>query len=140
MFLQETHSRRDDEQKWRDKFGGNSFFSHGKRYSCGVLISYTGTHNFVVSNLKNDNDGGILILDVTINNVNSVLINLYDANTEREQVYVLNNLSSLLEKLDVTSEKNLISSGDFNLFLNTKLDAKSEILLSKKKSLAKLSS
>ena len=112
MFLQETHSRRDDEQKWRDSFGGNSFFSHGKRYSCGVLISYTGTHNFVVSNLKND-DGRILILDVTINNVNSVLINLHDANTEREQVYVLNNLSSLLEKLDVTSEKNLISAGDF---------------------------
>ena len=93
-----------------------------------------------MSNLKNDNDGRILILDVTTNNVNSVLIDLYDANTEREQVYVLNNLSSLLEKLDVTSEKNIISSGDFNLFLNTKLDAKSETLLSKKKSLAKLSS
>ena len=124
LFLQETHSSSDDEQKWRDNFGGNTFFSHGKRNSCGVLISYIGTHNFVVNNQKTDNDGRILILDVTINDVNFVLINLYNANTETEQVSVLNNLSSLLEKFDVTLEKNLIFAGDFNLFLNSKFDAK----------------
>ena len=82
LFLQETHSSSDDEQKWRDNFGGNTFFSHGKRNSCGVLISYIGTHNFVVNNQKTNNDGRILILDVTINDVNFVLINLYNANTE----------------------------------------------------------
>ena len=121
LFLQETHSSSDDEQKWRDNFGGNTFFSHDKR---NVLISYIGTHNFVVNNQKTDNDGRILILDVTINNVNFVLINLYNANTETEQVSVLNNLFLLLEKFDVTLEKNLILAGDFNLFLNSKLDAK----------------
>ena len=105
LFLQETHSSSDDEQKWRDNFGGNTFFSHGKRNSCGVLISYIGTHNFIVNNQKTDNDGRILILDVTINDVNFVLINLYNANTETEQVSVLNNLSSLLEKSDVILEK-----------------------------------
>ena len=138
LFLQETHSSSDDEQKWRDNFGGNTFFSHGKRNSCGVLISYIGTHNFVVNNQKTDNDGRILILDVTINDVNFVLINLYNANTETEQVSVLNNLSSLLEKFDVTLEKNLILAGDFNLFLNSKLDAKGGKPAIKKKSLAKL--
>ena len=55
---------------------------------------------------------------------NFVLINLYNANAETEQVSVLNNLSSLLENFDVSLEKNLILSGDFNLFLNSKLDAK----------------
>ena len=124
MFLQESQSSSDDEQKWRDNFGGKTFFSHGKRNSCIVLISYIGTHNFVVNNQKTDNDGRILILDVTINDVNFVLINLYNANTETEQVSVLNILSSLLEKFDVTIEKNLILAGDFNLFLNSKLEAK----------------
>ena len=81
---------------------GNTFFSHGKRNSCGVLICYIGTHNFVVNNQKTDNDGRILILGVTINDVNFVLINVYNANTETEQVSVLNNLSSLLEKFDLT--------------------------------------
>ena len=59
-----------------------------------------------------------------MNDVNFVLINLYNANTETEQVFVLNNLSSLLENFDVTLVKNLILAGDFNLFLNSKLDAK----------------
>ena len=140
LFLQETHSSCDDEQKLRDNFGGNTFFSHGKRNSCGVLISYIGTHNFVVNNQKTDNDGRILILDVTINDVNFVLINLYNANTETEQVSVLNNLSSLLEKFDVTLEKKVILAGDFNLFLNSKLDAKGgkSAIKKKKKSSAKL--
>ena len=105
LFLQETHSSSDDKQKWHDSFGGNTFFSHGKTNSCGVLISYIGTHNFVVNNQKTDNDGQILILDVTINDINFVLINLYNANTETDQVSVLNNLSSLLEKFDVTLDR-----------------------------------
>ena len=71
---------------------------------------------------KTDNDGRILILDVTINDVNFVLINLYNANTETEQVSVLNNLTSLT--FDVTLEKKLNLAGDFNLFINPKLDAK----------------
>ena len=138
LFLQETHSISDGEQKWRDNFGGNTFFSHYKRNPCGILISYIGTHNFVMNNQKTDNDGRILILDVTINDVNFVLINLYNANTETEQVSVLNNLSSLLEKFDVTLEKNLIFTGDFNLFLNSKFDAKGGKPAIKKKSIAKL--
>ena len=124
LFLQKTHPSRDDEQRWRNNFGRNTFFSHGKRNSCGVFISYIGTHNFVVNNQKTDNYGRILILDVTINNVNFVLINLHNANTETEQVSVLNYFSSRLEKFDVTLEKNFILAGDFNLFLNSKLDAK----------------
>ena len=138
LFLQETHSSSDDEQKRRDNFSGNTFFSHGKRNSCGVLISYIGTHNFVVNNQKTDNDGRILILDVTINDVNFVLINLYNVNTETEQVSILNNLSSLLEKFDVTLEKNLIFAGNFNLFLNSKFDVKRGKTCYQKKSLAKL--
>ena len=81
-------------------------------------------NNFVVSNQKTDNNGRILSLDVTFNDVSFVSINLYNANTETKQVSVLNNLSSLLENFDVTLEENLILAGDFNLFLNSKLDAK----------------
>ena len=75
-----------------------------------------------MNNQKTD-DGRILILDVPINDVNFILINLYNANTKTEEVSVLNHLSSLLEKFDVTLEKNLILA-DFNLFLKSKLDAK----------------
>ena len=124
LFLQKTHSSSDGERKWRDDFGGNTFFSHGKRNSCGVLISYIGRHNFVLNNQKTDNNGRILILDVTINDAKFVLMNLYNANTETELVSVLNDLSSLLENFNVNLEKNFIFAGDFNLFLNSKLAAK----------------
>ena len=67
-----------------------------------------------MNNQKTD-DGRILILDVKINDVNLVLINLYTANTETEQVSVLNNLSSLLQKFDVNLEKTLILAGVFKL-------------------------
>ena len=36
-FLQETHSNSKVEQKWREKFKGQDFFS------CGVLTAYFGT-------------------------------------------------------------------------------------------------
>ena len=41
---------------------------------------------------------------------------MYNANTETEQISVLNNLSTRLENFDATLEKKLILAGDFNLF------------------------
>ena len=58
-----------------------------------------------MNNQKTDNDGRILILDVIINDVNFVFIDLRNTNTEREQAFVLNNLSPLLKNFDVTLEK-----------------------------------
>ena len=68
---------------------------------CGILISYTGTHNFLVNNQKIDNDDQISILDVTINNALFLLINLYNGET----VFVFNNLPSRFENFDLTLEK-----------------------------------
>ena len=95
LFLQETHSSSEDEQKWQDNFNGNIFFSHGRKNSSSVLISYIGTYNSVVNNQKTDNDGRILLIYVTINDVDLVFINLSTVNTEMEQVSVLNNFSSI---------------------------------------------
>ena len=67
------------------------------------------------------------------------MINSYNGNTETEQVSVLNNLSSLLENFDVALDKKLILAGDFDLFLNSKLDVnEGKAPIKKKKSLAKL--
>ena len=44
----------------------------------------------------------------------------------------------LLEKFDTNPKKQLIKTGDFNLFFDSKLDAKCGNLTIKKKSLAKL--
>ena len=52
------------------------------------------------------------------------MVNLYNANTESEQIQTFNELNMLLSNLDLSSEKHIIFAGDFNLFLDCFLDAK----------------
>ena len=86
MFLQETHSTIKDEKRWADEFKGKMFFSHGTSNSCGVAIGYFGSKAFVVKSELSDNHGRILLLNVKIDNQDYILINLYNANTEKEQL------------------------------------------------------
>ena len=65
------------------------------------------------------------------------MINLYNANTEKEQIEVLSNLFALLKTFDINPSKQLIMAGDFNLFFNSNLDAAGENSTLKRKSLTK---
>ena len=121
LFLQETHSESKVEQKWKKDFKSPNLFSHGKLYSCGVLIAFSGTGTFTVKKQQTDKEGRILILDVSINDSEYILINLYNANTENEQTNVLSSLSELLEDFDISLTKQLVMAGDFNLFFNSKI-------------------
>ena len=109
LFLQETHSHSKIEQKWKEDFKGQ---------------------------VETNKEGRILILDVSINDFEYTLINLYNANPEKEQIDILNNMFVLLEKLDTNPKKQLIMAGDFNLFLDPKLDAQGGNPTIKKNSLA----
>ena len=53
-----------------------------------------------------------------------ILVNLYNANTESEQINPFIELNTLLSNLDLSSEKQIIFAGDFNLFFDHSLDAK----------------
>ena len=66
------------------------------------------------------------------------MINLCNANTEKEQFEVLNNLFALLKTFDINPNKHIIMAGDFNLFFNSKLDAAGGNPTLRRKSLAKL--
>ena len=122
------------EQKWKEDFHGKVFFSHGKTNSRGVLIAYIGTEKFTVKKQQTDHSGRILILDVSINDSEYILINLYNANTEKEQIEVLSNLFALLKTFDINPNKHIIMTGDFN----SKLNAAGGNPTLKRKSLAKL--
>ena len=50
-----------------------------------------------------------------------LLINLYNGNTESEQLNILESLSKILKDCQDLSEKNIIFAGDFNLFFDKKL-------------------
>ena len=70
-----------------------------------------------------DNSGRILVLDVTIDGTEYLLINLYNGNTEPEQLKILESLSKVLKDFQDISEKSIIFAGDFNLFFDQKLES-----------------
>ena len=92
LFLQEAHSSSKIERKWKEDFKGNVFFSHGKTNICGVLNAYFGKETFNVKKKEIDKEGRILILDISVNDFQYILINLYNANTEKEQTNVFSNI------------------------------------------------
>ena len=132
IFLQETHSTKENEIKWKDEFDGDLYFSHGKSNSCGVLIGFSGNKTFTVKKRLCDENGRILILETLIDDSEFILINLYNANTESEQIQTFNELNTLLSNLDLRSEKHIIFSGDFNLFLDLLFRYKGRLSWSKK--------
>ena len=136
IFLQETHSSLNDEQKWKDDFGSPLFFSHRKSNSCGVAIGYCGTEAFKVVNTACNKNGRILILDAELNGTNFLLINFYNSNTESEQLSTFSTLQKLLENLIIT--KKIVFGGDFNLIFDCKFDASGGNPILTRKSLAKL--
>ena len=63
IILQETHSRKENKIKRKDKFDGDLYCSHGKSNSCGVLTGFSGNKTFTVKKRLCGKNGKILILE-----------------------------------------------------------------------------
>ena len=96
IFLQETHSCINDEIKWRDEFNGELFFSHGKTNSCRVVMGFHSSKTIKPINKISDKSGKILLVEATIDDTVFVLINIYNPNTESEQLETLSDLGSII--------------------------------------------
>ena len=81
IFLQEIHTSVKDEKTWNDEFEEKIFFSHGKTNSCRVAIGFVGTKALNILNIRHDNLGRILVIEVKTDDSVFVLINMYNANT-----------------------------------------------------------
>ena len=77
-----------------------------------------------------------MILEVTADDTEYLLINIYHANTEQHQLETLQNLSILLENFDNFYKKNVILARDFNFFFNKKLECKGGRPILKKQSVS----
>ena len=85
-----------------------------------------------------DKNGHNLILDVMVDANNFVLVNIYNPNTEAEQVTTLLDLSKMLEIIIDFFDKHRVLAGDFNFFFDTSLDSYGAKPTLNKKSIAKL--
>ena len=114
------------------------FYSHGTINSCSVVIVFLGSKFLEVVETRNDDQGRILILDIKICDKELLLVNLYNANTEKEQLETLTKLSEMLNSIPNNVNKNVILGGDFNLFFNISLETQGGNPILKKKFFAKL--
>ena len=136
IFLQETHSSVDDEKRWCDELDGNLYFSHGKTNLRGVAIGYVGSKSFVLANQTADKNGRLLLIETIVDDVKFVLINIYNCNTESQQLLTLTELHKILQNVDDIGNNIII--GDFNFHFSSKLEAKGGKATLKKKSIRKM--
>ena len=64
-----------------------------------------------------------MLIEVKTDDSVFVLINIYNANTESEQLHTLNNLINILETFEDIWDKSVVLGGDINVIFNPSLDS-----------------
>ena len=123
VFLQETHSDKSTEHIWMSQWRGDITFSYGTQNARGTLIGFREGLDYIVKREFKDNSGRYVILDCLIQDHPFLLINLYNANLEDEQVKVLNDLNRLIDDIDDHHEYEIIFGGDFDFIRDAELDS-----------------
>ena len=137
-FFFRKHSSVDDEKRCCDELNGNLYFSHGKTNSCGVATGYVGSKSFVLANQTANKNGRLLLIEAIIDDVKFVLINIYNCNTESQQLLTLTELHKILQNVDDIGSKKIVIGGDFNFYFSSKLEAKGGKPTLKEKSIRKM--
>ena len=112
VFLQETHTVKNDEKIYKSQYGGQIFYSHGTSNSRGCAVLIRKNLTTTIHRSIKDPDGRYLILDVTIQDLRCTLCNVYAPNTDDVAYFV--EVISNVEKLE---NGKIIIGGDFNTTL-----------------------
>ena len=137
-FVQEAHCTQQIENTWRKEWGGEIIYSHGKSNSKGCLIMINKNFDCEIIAVKNDFKGRFIILQIKIQGELFVFINVYLPNTEKEQLEFYHDLSKVMHKHQITSERNIIMGGDWNIVKSVTMDKSGGAMNFKQKSLEKL--
>ena len=87
VCFQETHITKDIETRWEDEWSGKCYFSHGDSKSAGVSIMFRSGLDFKVNDLKIDENGRYIILDLTVYEQRLTFVCLYGYNTDVPQFF-----------------------------------------------------
>lgn len=121
VYLQETHSSKNDEARWRNEWGGRVIFAHGTNRSCGVAILLRRGLNLKITDTILDQHGRYIVLKTEYEGKGYTLANLYGPNEDKPQFF-----QEVFSKVEQCRNDLRIVAGDFNLILNNELDKKGE--------------
>ena len=86
IFLQETHSTKDNELLWKREWGAPFFCSHGANNSRGVAILIRNNFDCSVEKIVTDANGRYIMLKVLLRGEQAILVNVYGPNRDNKLV------------------------------------------------------
>ena len=120
LFLQETHSVKEDENIWKSEWGNKIIFSHGTSASRGVMCLVSKQIQIDINNVKCDAHGRYIIFAVWHEDCAYSIANIYAPNTDNPTFF-----QEVIRETYNRSE-NVVIVGDFNTVIQPKLDRNSE--------------
>ena len=106
----------------KNKFDSNGVLFLQEMHFLWVAIGYWSSKSAILEERKTDKNSRILLIDVKTDEQNFVLVNLFNANTEKDQLNTINELSERLKSVNNISAKQIILGGDFNLSFDSLLE------------------
>ena len=114
IYLQETHSIKKNEARWRKEWNNREIiFSHGSSGSKGVAIILPKTIDWEKNSIICSQNGRYVSVKIIVGDKTFYLINCYAPNTTKVKDQ-LQWLSEIQEILLENREENIIIGGDFN--------------------------
>jgi len=115
--LQETHSSKGKETVWYRDWGAKIIYSHGDSNARGVCICIKPELNYIIHSIKQDGDGRIVIIDITVKDLRITIANIYAPNGDTPEFF-----DNAFDMVNLYNNTNIIIGGDMNLVLNVDID------------------
>ena len=123
-FLQEIHSIKDDESLWTKELKCDQiYFCHGENNARGTFIGLSKNLEYTIESEYSDDRGRFVVLKCIIQDSPFLLVSIYNANNETEQVSVIESIRSTIDTLDPDHSYNVVLGGNFNFIQHTVLDS-----------------
>jgi len=107
------------ETVWYKDWGSKPIYSHGEYNARGVCICIKKELSYKLHDSKSDNDGRILVIDITVKDIRLTLANIYAPNGDTPEFF-----KTIFDMVNSYDNTNIIIGGDMNLVLDVKKDKK----------------
>ena len=101
-----------DENIWKNEWGGEIFFSHGMNHSKGVFTPVNPSFHCKVDYCYSNNSGQIVLINTILSSQRLSLCNFYVPNNQTNQVEFMQEQNNCI--IDKTKLTALIVGGDWN--------------------------
>lgn len=119
IFVQESHAKEEEMHLWRSQWGGKILYANGSSESRGVIIFIKRELDLVQGRTVVDAGGRYIISEITIEQNEIVLCNIYAPNNDLPNFF-----RQVEEELESFDSCNIVYGGDFNFVINSELDRK----------------